>query len=336
MRISVLDQSPLVSGGTPADALRNTIDLARHADRLGYHRYWVAGHHSMVSHGSPAPEILVGRLAMETSGIRVGSGGVLLSLYQPLKVAEVFRTLHVLYPDRVDLGIGRSPGGLPLAAKALGQQRLPTEAEFQAKLGDLLGFLLGFPPEHEFADVDVMPSSPGAPPVWLLGSSTQSALMAAANGLPYSYAHFINPGGTVEAITAYRSSFRPSVYASSPQVILGIGVYCAETSAEAQRIFATQRLFRRWAVENHLSRLPSPAEALEALTTGADPLADEHFPWPRYAVGAPDEVHAQISAMASSLEVDEVIAMASIHDHKARVRSYELLAEVFRLPAMKF
>jgi luciferase family oxidoreductase group 1 len=322
----VLDQSPVVTGGTPTDALHNTIDLARHADRLGYHRYWIAEHHSMVSHGSPAPEILIGRLAMETAGIRLGAGGVLLSLYQPLKVAETFRVLHALHPGRIDLGIGRSPGGLPLAAAALGQHRPPTEAEFQAKLGDLLGFLRGFPAEHPNAGIDVMPHSPGAPPVWLLGSSTPSALMAAANGLPYSYAHFINPGGTAEAIAAYRAAHQ-----SKPELILGIGVYCADTEEEAQRIFATQRLFRRWASENSIGPVPSPAEAFEALKTGPDPLADEHFTWPRYVVGTPDQVRAQVTAMTEALQVDEVVALATIHDHKARLRSYELLAEAFEL-----
>ncbi len=332
MRVSILDQSPVIMGGTPTDALHNTIDLAKHADRLGYHRFWIAEHHAMVSHGSPTPEILVGRLAMETSGIRLGSGGVLLSLYQPLKVVETFRMLHALHPGRIDLGIGRSPGGGPLATRALGQQGPPSEEEFQAKLTELLGFLHGdFPEDHPYRGIDVMPQSPGSPPVWLLGSSKPSAVMAAANGLPYSYAHFINPGTTAESISTYRTEFQPSKYCERPQVILGIGVYCADTEEEAQYMFTTQRLFRRWATQNTLVQVPSPAQAVEALKTGPDPLSEEQFEWPRYVVGTPDQVRKTITTMTDALQVDEVVALATIYDHKTRLRSYELLAEAFEL-----
>jgi luciferase family oxidoreductase group 1 len=332
VRMSVLDQSPVVSGGTPAQALRNTIDLARHADRLGYHRYWVAEHHGMPSHGGPAPEILVARLAAETTGLRVGAGGVLLSLYHPLKVVETFRVLHALHPGRIDLGIGRSPGGLPAIARALGQDRPPTEEEFQDKLTELLGFLgAGFPDGHEYGEVGVMPSAPDAPPVWLLGSSVPSAAMAAANGLPYSYAHFINPAGTAEAIACYRARFRASAPGDRPRVLLGIGVYCADTEEAAQQAFTSQRVFRLWATRNVLAPIPSPAEAAEVLRTGPDPLTAESFRWPRYVVGTPDRVRDQVTAMTGALDVDEVVVVATIHDHQVRVRSYELLAAAFDL-----
>jgi luciferase family oxidoreductase group 1 len=271
-------------------------------------------------------------VAAETTGIRVGTGGILLPLYQPLKVAETARVLHALHPARIDLGIGRSLGGLPLTATAFGQQHPPSEAEFQEKLTELLAFLHGsFLDGHPYRDIDVMPQSPGTPPVWLLGSSVRSAVMAALNGLPYSYAQFINPAATQEAIGAYRAKYVPSEVSEQPQVILGIGVYCADTEDEAQRVFASQRLFRRYASEHTLVPIASPESALEALRTGPDPLADDHPDWPRYVVGTPDRVRERLVQLCSLLDVDELVVPATIHSHRARLRSYELLAKAFDL-----
>ncbi|WP_410585914.1 LLM class flavin-dependent oxidoreductase [Amycolatopsis sp. lyj-23] len=334
MRISILDQSPITVDMAPADALHNTVDLARHADRLGYHRYWIAEHHSMASHASSAPEILVARVAAETTGIRVGSGGVLLSNHSAFKVAETFSILEGLYPGRIDLGIGRSFGAGSLEAIALSSQRSgsPTVEDFPEKLAELLAFLHGdFPPGHPFATIDLTPRVPEAPPVWLLGSSPSSAAFTAANGLPYSYAHFINPAGTRDAVRAYLEHFEPSRHTPEPRVILGIGVYCGDTEEEAQYVYASQRLFRRRLTRNIIGPVPSPEQALEELKTGGDPLAEERFEWPRYVVGTPEQVRERITEITSALGVDEIVVLATIYDHKARVRSYELLAEAFEL-----
>jgi luciferase family oxidoreductase group 1 len=326
MEISILDHSPVGAGQTPGDALRNTIDLARRAERLGYHRFWLAEHHALPSHASPAPEIMITRVAAETSTIRVGSGGVLLALYAPMKVAEIFRMLHALYPDRIDLGIGRSTGALELETRALGLDHLPSEEDFQAKLDDLIGFLHDdFPDDHPYRTIGLVPRSPGVAPVWLLGSSPPSAIMAGRNGLPYSYAHFIKPATTREAIAAYRAAFRPSERTPRPTVILGIGVYCADTEEQAQRLYASHRALRARLTRNVIAPLPTPEQAIAEV--GAVAVPDTDNEWPHAVVGAPEQVRAQITGMCDALDVDAVAVMAFIHDHKARVRSYELLAE---------
>src|ERR1700694_4743318 len=203
MKLSVLDQSPVPAGFTPADALRNTIQLARAADSLGYERYWIAEHHAIETLASPAPEILIARVAAETSGIRVGSGGVLLPHYSALKVAEVFRMLHAMYPDRIDLGIGRAPGGTPLDTFALQRyrgQQLPVD-DFPQQLRELMAFLnRDFPAKHPFSRLTVSPDMPGCPEVWLLGSSLWSASAAAQLGLRYAFAHFIDSNPTRAAL----------------------------------------------------------------------------------------------------------------------------------------
>src|SRR3981081_2405020 len=235
-------------GFTPAEALHNAIDLARATDRLGYERYWIAEHHVMETLASPAPEILIARVAAETSGIRVGSGGVLLPHYSPLKVVEEFRMLHALYPGRIDLGLGRAPGSGGLEAYALQRERSKRHeaSDFPEQLTELLAFLHhDFPQEHPFSRIKVSPEMPGAPDVWLLGSSTWSAAVAAQFGLPYAFAHFIGPEQTVAALAHYRSNFRPSKYLQEPRVILTLGVVCADTAAEAERLSASTKVLIR-------------------------------------------------------------------------------------------
>ncbi len=199
MKLSIIDQCPVPAGFTTADAFRNTIELARLADRLGFERYWIAEHHATGAFASPAPEVLIARVGAETSHIRVGSGGVMLPHYSPMKVAETFRVLHALYPGRIDLGIGRAPGGSPLDSFALRRDRSaqPTEDDFPKQLLELIAFLHGgFRPDHAFSRIELSPAMPGAPEVWLLGSSMWSAAAAAQLGLPYAFAHFIDPTHT--------------------------------------------------------------------------------------------------------------------------------------------
>ena len=219
MKLSIIDQSPVSAGSTPADALRNSIELARLADRLGYERYWIAEHHAITALASPAPEILMTRIAAETSGIRVGSGGVMLPHYSPLKVAEIFRMLHALYPGRIDLGVGRAPGGTPLDTFALQRyrgQQLSSD-DFPQQLLELLAFLnRDFPAKHPFSRLTVSPDMPGCPEVWLLGSSMWSAAAAAQLGLRYAFAHFIDSNPTRAALEHYFSHFTASRDLSAP------------------------------------------------------------------------------------------------------------------------
>jgi luciferase family oxidoreductase group 1 len=333
VKLSVIDQSPVSAGFTSADALHNTIELARLTDRLGYSRYWIAEHHAIPALASPAPEILIDRVAAVTSAIRVGSGAVLLPHYSPLKVAETFRVLHALYPDRIDLGIGRAPGGTPLDSYALRRDRdsrLPGD-DFPKLLVELLAWLHGgFPADHPFNRIAITPAMPGAPTVWLLGSSLWSASAAAQLGLPYAFAHFIDPMPTRAALEHYRSHFIPAD-GSQPQTILALTVICAETDDEAERLASSARLFRRRAVRGDLRAIPTPEEALAELgPRGAEPTNDAGE-WPRYLIGGPERVRTQLIDMASQLAVDELMVVTIVHDHRARMRSYELLAEAFDL-----
>jgi luciferase family oxidoreductase group 1 len=339
MKLSVLDQSPVPAGFTPTNALRNTIHLARAADGLGYERYWIAEHHAIETLASPAPEILIARVAAETSGIRVGSGGVLLPHYSPLKVVEEFRMLHALYPGRIDLGLGRAPGSGGLEAYALQRERSKRHeaSDFPEQLTELLAFLHhGFPPEHPFSRIKVSPEMPGAPEVWLLGSSDWSAEVAAQFGLPYAFAHFIGPEQTVAALARYRSNFKPSTFLQEPRAIVALGVVCAETDAEAERLSAsTKVLIRRIRLGGERRPVPTPEEAiqeLENLGAGADPLTWDASEWPRYTVGSPAKVSGRLESMARDLQIEELMILTVIHDHAARLHSYELLAESFGLP----
>jgi len=334
VKLSVLDQSPVPAGATPADALRNTIDLARVADRLGFERYWIAEHHATDSLASPAPEILIARVAAVTEGIRVGSGGVMLPHYSSLKVAETFRMLHALSPGRIDLGIGRAPGSSPLEAFALRRDRTDRWQvdDFPEQMVELLSFLDGsFPADHPFHRIKISPYMPGAPEVWLLGSSMWSASAAAQLGLPYAFAHFIDPQHTRAALEYYRAHFDARQRLAAPQVIVALGVVCADTAAQAERLFASTRLQRRRIRQGDRRPIAPPEEAIEELRAGPDPLRTESSEFPRYVTGDPLQVRRQLTQIAEALALEELMVVTVVHDHRARVHSYELLAEAFGL-----
>lgn len=335
MRLSVLDQSPVSSGSTPADALQRSIELARLADRLGYTRYWIAEHHATETLASPAPEVLIARLGAETERIRVGSGGVMLPHYSPLKVAEQFRMLHALYPDRVDLGIGRAPGGAPLEAFALRRERLsgPMPDDFPDQLAELLGFLHHqFAARHPFSRIRVSPDMPGCPEVWLLGSSLWSASAAAQLGLPYAFAHFIAPEPTRAAIEHYREHFEPSPYLSAPRAIVALGAICAETDELAERLSASVRLMGRRLRQGDLRPVPTVEEAERELTLhGGGGEVPEPGEWPRHLAGSPPALRERLERIATALGLDELMVVTIVHDPAARLRSYELLARAFEL-----
>jgi luciferase family oxidoreductase group 1 len=332
VKLSVLDQSVVPEGSTPATALHNSLNLARLADRLGYHRYWFAEHHATPSFAGPAPEIMAARVAAETRRIRVGSGGVLLPHYSPLKVAEVFRVLGALSPGRIDLGVGRGIGAGSIEAHALapGTSGGGDDGDFPGKLAELLAFLHGgFPDGHPYGRIQLMPTA-GAPEVWLLVASPQSAELAARLGLPVSIAHFGRPQVTRSVVEAYRGAF-DSHDGSRPRVQIGIGVYCGPTEEEARRVFASQRLFRLRMGRGLLLPLPSPEAALDGLRGEVEPLADEVAEWPRCVVGDPDHVHKELTSMTEALEIDEFMVLSTIHAPRDRMRSYELLARRFGL-----
>ncbi len=347
LRLSILDQSPVPSGSTPAQALRNSIDLAQHLESLGYNRFWMSEHHAMELIACTAPEIMLARIGAETSTIRIGSGGIMLPHYTPLKVAETFRTLHTLYPGRVDLGIGRAPGGGPIEAAALrryrgGQSGSPQVDDFPDQLAELIAFLHhGFPANHPFSRVLVSPDSPGSPDIWLLGSSLYSASAAAQFGLPYAFAHFFSAENTRAAISQYQAEFRThSALKESqrerPEALAAIGVICAETEAEAERLFQSVRLLQLRIRQNDRRPVATPSEAVAELAGmygQFGPAITDITEFPRYVVGTPDKVKAALLDMAGKLNIGELVVNTITHDHAARLRSYSLLAEAFSLTA---
>jgi luciferase family oxidoreductase group 1 len=326
LRLSVLDQSPVPEGSSGAQALRNTVDLARHADRLGYHRYWVAEHHGMSLAGA-SPEALIGPLAAATDRIRVGSGGVMLPHYSPLKVAETFSILSALFPGRVDLGIGRAAGTDPLTTYALQRDRRQTMPDdFPDQLSELLAYLEGtIPADHPFARLTTLPGRPERPELWLLGSSAQSAIWAAQLGLPYSFADFINPRGAENA-QLYRERFEPARL-EAPEVSVGAWALAAETEEEAERLASSARMSFTLLRQGRLIEVPPPEKALRFLKTQGEHTGR------RWIVGTPDAVRAGLEALAADYGAGEVVVVTITHDHAARKRSYELIAEAFGRPA---
>jgi luciferase family oxidoreductase group 1 len=336
MKLSVLDQSPIRQGGTPAQAVAETLKLARAADRLGYSRYWLAEHHSSEGLAGTVPEILIARIAAETSNIRVGSGGVMLSHYAPLKVAETFRMLETLYPGRIDLGIGRAPGSDQRTASALqhGPGALGIE-HFPSQIGELMAFLAdALPATHPFAGVRAMPTGDSVPEFWLLGSSDQSAAYAAYFGCAFSFAHFINDEGGAAVMEAYRRHFRPSATLAAPHGSIGVFVLCAETEATAEDLASSRDLWRLRLDQGILGPIPPVEEAL-AYCYGEQELARVAYNRRRQVVGTPDQVKARLLDLAATYGVEEVVVVSICYDFAARLHSYKLLAEAFALPQQR-
>ena len=332
MILSILDQSPVRAGGTAADAFTETIALAQAAERWGFHRYWLAEHHATEGLAGAAPEIMVARVAAATSAMRVGSGGVMLSHYSPLKVAEQFRVLETLYPGRIDLGIGRAPGSDQITARALqaGPGAIGVEY-FPSQVQDLLGYLGGsLPADHPFARIRVTPEPATAPDVWLLGSSDQSALVAAYLGCAFSFAHFITDQGGLEVMAAYRDRFRPSARLTAPLGNIGLFVLCADTEAEAQRLAQSRDLWRLRLDQGYLGPVPSIAEA-EAHPYSREERLRIAMNRRRMVIGAPEQVKERMLELSQRYGVEEIVAVTICHDFAPRLRSYELLAQAFEL-----
>ena len=334
LTLSVLDQCPVPAGSTPAQAVAHSLALAEEAERLGYRRYWVAEHHNTTSLASASPEILVAAALSRTREIRVGSGGVLLSHYSPLKVAENFRLLHALHPGRIDLGVGRTAGTDPVTEAAL-QYRPGAlgDEHFAEKLADLLGFLDDdLEPDHPYAGTRAMPRGVGGPEVWVLGSSSHGAGCGAYLGLPFAFAHFITPAYGPQVVRSYRRGFSPSARLSRPYAAVAVSVVCADTEAEARRLALSAAVWRLGPEGRERGPLLPPEEAAALPLTSADRARVGGYR-AGMVVGDPGQVQRALEELAAEFGADEVFALTVLHDPAARLRSHRLLAEACGLVA---
>jgi luciferase family oxidoreductase group 1 len=323
-KLSILDLSPIVEGGTAAEALANTVDLARHAERLGYHRYWLAEHHNMQGIASAATSVVIGHVAGATSSIRVGAGGIMLPNHSPLVIAEQFGTLATLYPDRIDLGLGRAPGTDMATARALRRHMNMDVDSFPNDVVELMAYLSKDGPEGR---VHAVPGEGTNVPIWILGSSLYGAQLAAAIGLPYAFASHFAPAELDRALEIYRASFRPSEHLERPYAMPGLSVIAAETDEEARYLFTSlQQAFVNLR-SGRPGKLPPPLDGYEE---GLDPAARAMIAHALSCavVGSAETVRKGISEFRERTGADELIVTAQIFDHEARMRSFEILSEV--------
>jgi luciferase family oxidoreductase group 1 len=339
--LSVLDQSPIRKGGSAAEAFTNTIDLAQQAERLGYSRYWLAEHHNTSSFAGSAPEVLIAAVAAATNRIRVGSGGVMLPHYSPLKVAECFRVLETLYPGRIDLGVGRAPGGDMRTTRALqpGPQAydvgvFPQQVEllrqFLEDATGLQGEAGGFPADHPYVGLHATPRGPGMPALWMLGSGGDGALIAAQLGMAYCFAHFINQDAGTQPLELYRRNFRPSRDHASPRGSIAVSVTVADTEEEARRIASSRNLWVMHLLQNRAGSFPSIEEALAYPYTDQDRVMLRAIEQ-RSITGSPEQVRARLLALGEAHGVDDFVILTITYDQKDRIRSHALLAEAMGL-----
>jgi len=331
-RLSILDLSPVSAGSTGAQALRNTLDLARFADGAGFTRYWVAEHHNLPAIASASPDIMIGQIAAITGRMRVGSGGVMLPNHAPLIVAERFKLLEALFPGRIDLGLGRAPGTDPATSYALRRrQGISDEDDFLERFQEMM--LLenrGFPPGHPFQNVHAMPTDSPLPPIFLLGSSDYSAQLAGHIGAAFAFAHHFANFDAGEAMKLYRDNFKPSASHAKPYAILATHVVCADTDAEAERLAATVDLNFVRRAKGEYQPLASPEDALAYDYSPTD-RARMKANRTRLSVGAPATVKPRLDALLAETQADELMVTTMIFDHAARKHSYELLAKAYGL-----
>jgi luciferase family oxidoreductase group 1 len=321
---SVLDLTPVIEGATPREALANTLDLARNAERLGFHRYWLAEHHNMPGIASAATAVVIGHVAQGTQTIRVGAGGIMLPNHAPLQIAEQFGTLESLFPGRIDLGLGRAPGTDQITAHALRRTLTGDVDRFPQDVVELLGYFQTAQPGQR---VQAVPGGGLNVPVWILGSSLFGAQLAAQLGLPFAFASHFAPAQMREAIAIYRARFQPSPQLATPYVMLGYSVYAAETDEEAQYLATSQIQAIRNLRSGQPTRLRPPIRGFE--TSLAPTEAAMLGPMRRAMIaGSPETVRAALSLFIAETEPDELIVMTQMYDHAARVRSYEILADV--------
>jgi luciferase family oxidoreductase group 1 len=333
LRLSVLDQSTVVTGRSAASSIRESLVLARHCEALGYTRYWCAEHHNSASQAGTAPEILIGAIAATTTRIRVGSAGIMLPHYSSLKVAEQFRVLEAVAPGRIDLGLGRAPGSDGRTAFALNPLAETAADHFPAQVRDLLAWLQGekLVEGHPFRDIVAQPQGPTVPEVWMLGSSDYGPQVAAYFGLPFCFAHFITDGrGVAEAMGLYRDNYRPSERFPQPYGALCVWALAADTEAEASRLFSSREMWRLGRDRGVYAALPSPEEAAAFAYSEAELQRIERLR-SRAIYGTPAVVAGKLHALVAEHGVDEIAILTTLHDSEARRRSYTLLAREFGL-----
>lgn len=316
--LSVLDTSPIVQGSTARQALRNSLELARTADELGYHRYWVPEHHGMRGVASTSPAVLVGRIADATRHLRVGAGGVLLPNHSPLVVAEQFGTLDALHPERVDLGLGRAPGGPPNAVEAVRSSQERAATPFPEQVDELLRYFSSAEP------VVAVPAVGNRLPIWILGSSHSGAQVAGRRGLPYAFAHHLDPGGAGAAVRAYTESFRPSEVLDEPRTLVSVSVIASDTDDHAEWLAGSTRLKVLSRHRGNRILLPSPEESAARHYTEQD-RADIAAQSEHVLVGSPETVRAKLQAVLDETGTQELMVTTPVYRHADRVRSYELL-----------
>jgi luciferase family oxidoreductase group 1 len=335
MKLSVLDQSPAAAGRTQDAAIRESLELARHCDALGYHRYWVSEHHNSESIVGSAPEILMAAAAAMTRRIRIGSAGVMLPHYSALKVAEQFRVLEAIAPGRIDLGVGRAPGSDGLTAYALNPDAANAAENFPAQVRDLECWVSGtaLPEGHPFQRISAQPTGPTRPELWILGSSGYGAQLAAHFGLPYAFAYFFSDGeGVEEALRLYRENYQPSARHPVPAATICIWALAADTEAEAKRLFATRELWKIGRDRGVRAPMMAPEDAARHPYTDAERARLEAM-GRKAIVGTPAQVAAHIEELGRSLALDEIVINTWTYDPMARLRSYSLLAREFGMSA---
>ena len=323
---SLLDLSPIIEGGDAVLAFRNTLDLARHAEEWGYHRYWLAEHHNLPGIASAATSIVIGHVAGGTKRIRVGAGGIMLPNHAPLVIAEQFGTLDALYPGRIDLGLGRAPGSDQLTARAL-RRNLGSDGDtFPQDILELQSYFVPAEPEQALRAI---PGAGANVPIYLLGSSDFSARLAAELGLPFAFASHFAPAYLEVALALYRQNFKPSATLAQPNVMIGVGIFAAATDAEAQRLATSTQLQFLNMIRGRPGKLPPPVPSMEGLwSRGEEAAVLERTRCS--AIGSPETVRRRLETLLKKTRADEIIATAQIYDHAARLRSFEIAAEQLR------
>lgn len=331
VKLGVLDQVFVSEGRTAHEALQESTRLAQVTEALGYSRFWVSEHHGMRAIAFSSPEVLIAHLAAATTRIRVGAGGIMLPHYSSYKVAENFRLLEALHPGRIDLGLGRAPGGMPLSTQALQEDKYVDINKYPQQVLDLIGYLYDAMPDgHPFANLLAAPDIPTAPEIWLLGSSGESARYAAVLGTFYAFAEFFGTPGGVEAIAYYRGHFQKNpVLEKGPSAMIATIAICAETEEEADRLAkSSDLLFLGIRTGREFSHLPSVKTALEYPYTEEEKYLIRKIRR-RRVVGTPEQVKERLLRLAEEYDVDEILINSPIHDQQARIRSYELIADAF-------
>ncbi|TVR74207.1 MAG: LLM class flavin-dependent oxidoreductase [Sphaerobacteraceae bacterium] len=334
--LSVLDLSPIPQGSTGPEALQNTLDLARHVDDLGYVRYWLAEHHNLPTIASSAPEVMIAMVASVTKNLRVGAGGIMLPNHAPLKVAETFKVLRALFPDRIDLGIGRAPGTDPTTAAALRRSADAMHAEdFPQQFAELLAFGgRGFDPGHPYANIQAIPVEVDLPPVWLLGSSGYSAQASGEMGFGYSFASHFSPSDPAPPMLAYRENFRPSDDFPVPHAMAAAAVICGEDDEHAEYLAASAKLSWVRLRMGQPTPIPSPEEAIKYQYSPMEERIGEAF-LQIQTVGGPDTVRQKLETLAERTRADEIMVTSNIFSHEERKRSFDRIATVFDLTSRK-